>query len=413
MFYKFTIWIFLIIPANLSRAADTLRVGKDQIPSIQQALDMAKPHDCILVCSDLIYKGGIQIDKPVFLKGIQEPVIDSEFQYEGITITSDSVEIEGFIIRNTGVSYTNDIAGIKIIDASHSVIRNNKLLNTYFGIYLKKARQCRITQNEMITESTNEINSGNGIHLWDCKNMVIENNHIVGHRDGIYFEFVDHSELRGNISEKNLRYGLHFMFSNFDIYEKNTFRENGTGVAVMFSRNIIMKNNYFIKNWGSSSYGLLFKEIYDGELSGNVFLENSMGLYADGSNRIQIRGNQFIRNGWAINILGNCIDNHITQNNFIGNSFDLATNTKNNKNQFSGNYWDQYTGYDLDKDGIGDIPFRPVKVFSYVIGRVPESIILLRSLLIDMINFAEKVAPVITPADLMDESPSMKRLDHD
>ena len=69
------------------------------------------------------------------------------------------------------------------------------------------------------------------------------------------------------------------------------------------------------------------------------------------------------------------MDNTITQNNFIGNTFDVATNAKNIKNDFNGNYWDQYAGYDLDKDQVGDIPFRPMKVFSYVIGRVRNNFV--------------------------------------
>ena len=413
MTHKIVILIILIHFSPITQATDTLTVGEDYLKSIQEAIDLAKSHDYIKVLEGTYVEGNIQIDKPLRLIGIQYPIIDGNFQNEGITITSDSVEINGFIIQNIGISYTQDLAGIKIVEASHCVIRNNKLKDTFFGIYLKKSSYCSISQNEMITGSKDEVHSGNGIHLWDCKHIRIENNHITGHRDGIYFEFVDNSEIIGNISEKNLRYGLHFMFSNFDNYEGNTFRENGTGVAVMYSKNILMKKNYFLKNWGSSSYGLLFKEIYDGELSENIFFQNTMALYADGSNRIQIRKNEFLRNGWAINILGSCMDNTITQNNFIGNTFDVATNAKNIKNDFNGNYWDQYAGYDLDKDRVGDIPFRPMKVFSYVIGRVPESIILLRSLLIDMLNFAEKVAPVFTPADLKDETPAMKKFEYD
>jgi nitrous oxidase accessory protein len=413
MIKKLTISLLVIPYFCIPMKADTLRVGKDQIRTIQEAVRIANPHDYIFVSADQTYEGNIHVEQALHLIGLGSPVIDGNSRYDGITVTSDSVEVSGFIIQHIGMSYTRDNAGIKIEKVSHCTVRNNKLRDTYFGIYLKKASYCRIIDNEMITKSFDEVNSGNGIHLWDSKYVLVENNHIKGHRDGIYFEFVDHSEIKHNTSEGNLRYGLHFMFSNFDRYEMNVFRENGTGVAVMFSKNILMKNNEFLDNWGSSSYGLLFKEIYDGELSGNLFLGNTMGLYADGSNRIQIRGNDFIRNGWAINILGNCLDNLITGNNFIGNTFDIATNTRNDKNDFSGNYWDQYTGYDLDKDGVGDVPFRPIKLFSFVIGRVPESIILLRSMLIDMLNFAEKVAPAITPADLKDESPSIRKLEHD
>ena len=74
------------------------------------------------------------------------------------------------------------------------------------------------------------------------------------------------------------------------------------------------------------------------------------------------------------------------------------------------NYWSNYTGYDLDKDGAGDIPYRPVKLFSYIVNRTPETIILLRSLFIDIIDFSEKVSPIFTPDNLIDETPEMKRV---
>ena len=82
-----------------------------------------------------------------------------------------------------------------------------------------------------------------------------------------------------------------------------------------------------------------------------------------------------------------------------------------NDNKFDSNYWSSYSGYDLDKDGIGDVPYRPVKLFSYIVNRTPETIILLRSLFIDILNFSERVSPVFTPDDLVDASPKMKLID--
>jgi nitrous oxidase accessory protein len=114
-----------------------------------------------------------------------------------------------------------------------------------------------------------------------------------------------------------------------------------------------------------------------------------------------------------MNIFANSMDNEFAHNNFIGNSFDLITNSSQSTNKYHHNYWDQYTGYDLDKDGVGDVPHRPVKLFSYLIGKVPESIILMRSFFIDMLNIAEKVAPVFTPQSLVDEQPFMKQIIYD
>lgn len=389
--------------------ADTIEVHPEgAVRSIQEAVFIAEPHDTILVHAGKYFEHDIQIDKPLHLIGIDQPLIDGDHQSEIITIQADSVVFKGFKIQHVGFSFTKDWAGIKVDNKDHCTIEDNVLYDTFFGIYLKKSKHTIVRNNRLQSHAENEINSGNGIHLWYCEDILIEDNQVRGHRDGIYFEFVENSRITGNISEGNIRYGLHFMFSNHDDYIGNTFKNNGTGVAVMFSDHINMKDNYFLDNWGTTNYGLLFKEIYDGELSGNVFQNNTTGIFADGSNRIRIVNNEFRNNGWAMNIFSSCMDNEIAYNNFIANTFDLTTNGKKNHNDFHHNYWDQYTGYDLDRNGIGDIPHRPVRLFSYLIGKVPESIILLRSFFIDMLNVAEKVAPVLTPQSLVDIQPMMK-----
>lgn len=403
------LFILFFILTSHDILSDSIRIqpGKDaQI--IQKTINRANPHDTIFVEHGRYVEYDIEINKPLVLIGIDYPIIDGDHKSEIIRIASDSVVLKGFQVQNVGFSFIKDWAGIKIDNKDYCTVEDNILLDTYFGIYLKKTNHTIIRNNKLQSKAKNEVNSGNGIHLWYCDDILIENNQVRGHRDGIYFEFVEHSRIIGNISESNLRYGLHFMFSNHDNYIGNTFKNNGTGVAVMFSDHILMKDNKFLDNWGTSNYGLLLKEIYDGELSGNIFQNNTTAIFADGSNRIKIINNEFRDNGWAMNIFSSCMDNEIAYNNFIANTFDLTTNGTRNNNDFHDNYWDQYAGYDLDKDGIGDVPYRPVRLFSYLIGRVPESIILLHSFFIDMINIAEKVAPTLTPQSLMDERPKMK-----
>jgi nitrous oxidase accessory protein len=197
------------------------------------------------------------------------------------------------------------------------------------------------------------------------------------------------------------------MFSNDDIYKSNVFEYNGVGVAVMFSRRITMEENTFGHNWGHAAYGLLLKEIYDAEILNNKFIQNTIGIFVEGSNRVNYKLNEFRRNGWAIKFSGGCELNKVTANHFLHNSIDLVVSSKLNDNSFDHNYWSEYTGYDLDKDGVGDIPHYPVKLYSYILNQAPESIVLIRSLFVDIINFAEKVSPVFTPKDVLDNYPQM------
>jgi nitrous oxidase accessory protein len=198
------------------------------------------------------------------------------------------------------------------------------------------------------------------------------------------------------------------MFSNDNRYFENRFHSNGAGVAVMFSRNISMVSNQFDQNWGTASYGLLLKEIYDGEISNNLFLHNTIGIYAESATRLSIKNNDFKNNGWALKIMGSCMDNNFSGNNFFTNTFDLTTGGGRGSNTFEGNYWSDYTGYDLDRNGFGDIPHRPVTMYAYLVGKVDVSILLLRSLFIEILNFAEKVTPLFVPEDLVDAKPLMR-----
>ncbi len=379
------------------------------VSSVRKGIDLAGSGDTLNIGPGIYREYNLVIDKPLTLIGHKDAVIDGEDRGEILRIVSDSVTVDGLTIRNVGTSYTTDWAAIRVVKSQHYRIRNVTLENLFFGIYLERSDHGMVQDNNILGDATDEYNSGNGIQLWYSKHVVVEGNHVQGVRDGIYLEFADEVRISGNVSTKNLRYGLHFMFSNNDSYMGNTFEDNGAGVAVMFSKHIRMIGNTFRKNWGSASFGLLLKEINDAEISGNTFEENTVGINIDGSNRVVYSDNDFIKNGWAVKVLGACYTNTFSKNNFLYNSFDISYNSKMNDNVFDGNYWSEYTGYDLDKDGVGDVPYRPVKLFSYIVNRTPETIILLRSLFMDIIDFSEKVSPIFTPDNLVDANPKMKR----
>jgi len=380
-----------------------------EINSLKAAIAMAKAGDTILVKKGTYKEFDIVVDKPITIKGENYPIIDGEDKGEIIRVMSDNVTIDGLFIINVGTSYTSDYAAIRVVRSENFLIQNVVLEKLFFGIYIEKSNNGKVYHNKIIGDAQDEYNSGNGIQLWYSKNVVVERNIVQKVRDGIYLEFSDNIIINNNVSTNNLRYGLHFMFSNDDLYTNNVFEDNGAGVAVMFSKRIKMQNNTFRKNWGTASFGLLLKEINDAEISGNTFEENTVAIKVEGSNRVQYVDNNFISNGYAIKVLGACYTNTFEKNNFLYNSFDISYNSNINDNVFQHNYWSEYTGYDLDKDGIGDVPYRPVKLFSYIVNKTPETIILMRSLFIDMIDFSEKVSPVFTPDNLLDESPQMKR----
>tara|TARA_R110002167_G_scaffold278424_5_gene484270 strand:- start:90 stop:1220 length:1131 start_codon:yes stop_codon:yes gene_type:complete len=371
---------------------------------------IAADFDTLFIKKGTYKEFNIQIAKPLTLIGEAGAILDGEDKGEIITILADHVTIDSLKIINVGTSYTADYAAIRVVKSGHFLIRNVVLEKLFFGIYIEKSHHGKIYNNSIMGDAIDEYNSGNGIQLWYSKNIEVVGNKVQHVRDGIYLEFSDNVTIDNNTSSNNLRYGLHFMFSNDDIYTNNTFENNGAGVAVMFSRNIKMNHNTFKKNWGTASFGLLLKEINDAEINGNTFEENTVGINIEGSNRIDYKNNNFIKNGWAIKVRGACYTNHFINNNFLYNSFDISYNSNLNDNIFDENYWSEYTGYDLDKNGFGDVPYRPVRLFSYIVNRTPETIVLLRSLFMDIIDFSEKVSPVFTPDNLLDNNPLMRKI---
>jgi nitrous oxidase accessory protein len=411
---SFVLYCLLVFLLNASSVlAKTISISAQDKPNLSAVLGSMDPYDTLIIRKGVYYGNLIEIGTPVVILGEEGAIIDGQFGEEIFIISSNEVVLENLIIRNVGVSYIKDRAAIRLNNVSDVKIIKNQLLNTFFGIYLQKSNHCLIDGNTVTGAAEDESKAGNAIHIWQGKRIQVTNNTVKKHRDGIYFEFVNESYIAHNQSYDNMRYGLHFMFSNDDVYENNLFRNNGSGVAVMFSRNITMEKNHFLDNWGGASYGLLLKEISDGSIKSNLFRANTIGIYAEGANRLNISQNVFINNGNAMDMKGNAMDNKVLRNNFIGNTFEVLTNSKSNLNHFEANYWSQYSGYDLDKDGIGDVPHRPVNLFALITDKIPAAYMLLHSFLINMLDVAERLFPQFIPEQLTDKQPQIKPYPYD
>lgn len=376
--------------------------------TLTAALAEARPGDRIVVRAGTYREPKITVTVRVEITGEGGPVFEGG-AHTTLEVVADSVVVRGLVFSGVTPTAVEDRAAILLRGTRGCVIEANEVREAFFGIYGMKAADCRIVGNRLQGPGGRRPLTGNGIHLWQSTGMVVEGNSVRAHRDGLFFEFVRGAVVRGNVSEDNQRYGLHFMRSDSCRYEDNTFSHNGAGVAVMYSSRVQMRNNRFERNWGNAAYGLLLKEISDGEVEGNRFERNTVGLYLEGSNRNRIARNTFEQNGWAVKVLANASDNRFEQNVFAGNSFDVATNSRSASSRFEENFWDHYRGYDLDRDGFGDVPFRPVRLFSLIVEQSEPSLILLRSLFVDLLDAAERVLPILTPETLVDARPLMVR----
>jgi nitrous oxidase accessory protein len=400
----------LVVGLASSGPARTIVVARvGEVRTIAAALRLARPGDTVVVTAGVYREPRLDVTVPVMILGRGEAVLDGGGEHEVLRLRADGITVRGLTIRNVGASYTEDRAGIRLDRVRKCVIADNRLLGTFFGIYAARSADCTLTGNLIEGHGGRQTAAGNGIHLFSSRGFTVTGNRVRGHRDGIYLEFSGQATILDNDSRDNLRYGLHFMYSDSCEYRRNVFAGNGAGVAVMYSRRVAMIGNRFENNWGPAAYGLLLKEIKDSRIDGNVMLRNTVGLFAEGVDRSEIVGNQFLRNGWAVRLMADATDNVVRRNRFEGNTFDLATNSRvSSPSTFSENYWDGYEGYDLDHDGFGDVPFRPVRLFSVLVDQNEPLLILLHSTMLGLLEVAERVAPVLTPETLVDDRPLMK-----
>ncbi len=403
----FFVSVSLCLFISFSQGRTIILSPTSSTKTFHDAVNAAKDFDTILIRAGVYSCINETINKPLTIIGENLPALDGQLKDEVLVVMSDNVNINGIEIRNSKRGSMKDFSGLRVFKSRNVRIENCTLNNTYFGIYLSDSKSVLVKKCKSKGANYGKSDTGNGIHLWKCDSITIEDNHLEGHRDGIYLEFAKHCFMQNNLCEKNFRYGLHFMFSDNDTYENNTFTNNGTGVAVMYSKGVHMFNNKFENNWGDASYGLLLKDMTNGIIRGNTFENNTVGVTMEGGSNMRFEKNNFFKNGYAIKVMANCRLDTFVRNNFSGNTFDASTNGELQENLFENNYWDKYEGYDLNRDKVGDIPYRPVSLYSVLVEQMPYAVMLMRSFTIDLLNRAEKNIPSIVPETFVDDKPLM------
>jgi nitrous oxidase accessory protein len=387
----------------------TIVVSADgPVRSLGDAIRRAAPGSRIVVRPGTYREQPIVIDRPLTIVGEGRPIIEATAPATLIRVVADDVSLEGLVLTNVQSSHVEDRAGLKFERVHRCRVERVEIVGAPYGIYVSESSDCRIAGNIIRGAGAGQRAPGNAIHLWNARHMTLIGNTVSGHRDGFYFEFVQDTAIEQNVSEQNLRYGLHFMFSHGCAYRRNRFARNGAGVAVMYTHDVTVEANEFLDNRGPTAYGLLLKDISESRLHANRFRGNTVGLLIEGGGRLTMTANRFQGNGWGVKLMANSAGNRFNGNVFDGNSFDMTTNSRSTEAVVSGNWWDRYTGYDFDRNGRGDIPFRPVRLFSLLVASHPSSVVLMRSTFVDLLDAAERTLPVLTPNTLVDAAPLME-----
>ncbi len=355
--------------------AQTLHVGSAEgHMTIAAALAEARPGDTIHVAAGH-YRERLIVHVPVVLIGAGRPVIDGEGKGTVIELRAPSI-LAGFEIRGSGRLLDQENAGV-LVSADSCVIRDNLLEDVLFGIYLKGSRGTRVINNRIEGKDRPLGTRGDGIRLWNSNDALVEGNVVRRTRDVVVY-FSNGLMFRGNLVTDG-RYGLHYMYSGNNTFERNEFARNDVAAFIMYSSDIALRYNVFAQASGRSGYGIGLKDADRIEVVGNLIVQNQIGLYLDNSPSAadavnDIRENVIAFNDVGIDLLPSVRENEFGQNTFVSNIRDVSVSGGGTAiaNRWSGNCWDNAAAWDGDGDGDLDQPYRIDRLSDDLFARYPE-----------------------------------------
>ena len=354
-----------------------------------------------------LWTGNFTISKPLTIRG--EGEIKGTGEGTVLTLDAPNIQLIGITISHSGRDMRGPDSGIYLTPAATgSVIKNCTVKDSGFGIWLHETSGVHLLGNHIIGETTGPpSNRGNGIHLFDGTDLVIEDNLIEGGRDGIYVSVTENSLIKNNIT-RNLRFGVHYMYSDHNRIIGNESSGNVMGYAIMQSKHIVAVGNIARKN---KRDGLLFRDAQFCDIRENVLDRNGEGMFFFSSTDNIIMDNKIIKNKVGVKIWAGSLRNRVEGNLFIGNErqvFFVASEDMFWGEDGPGNYWSDYLGWDQDADGIGDRPYRVSNFSNNLIYKYPVAVLLLRSPSLELLAHLERKLPIFRVPTIIDSQPLMK-----
>ena len=376
---------------------------------LQDAIDNAPAYATLKLPAG-IYSGNIIINKPLTIMG-KEPnvIIKGENSARVITINSSYVKLNNLTITDSGNQMITLDSAIQIKKANYCEVSNCKLLNSLYGIDLMMANHTLISNN-YITSKKNDIEfRGDAIKIWYSNNNIIKNNTIDSVRDTT-LTYSNHNLIKNNTFTNN-RFALHLSMSHNNILEENSLKYNSVGIMLMMAKDTKIVKNSVFSSTGAASMGILLKNTENILLKNNSIKYNAVGIYIDtkhtqaGMQR-KILNNTIAYNKEALNFHAAIKNNTIVGNNIYANIDDVVKSARSDVtylNIIEKNYWDMYSGFDKNKDNIGDTSH---KIYQYAdqLWHYDHKIkFFYASPLFSLLNFLANLAPFVEPVLILED----------
>ncbi len=366
----------------------------------------AAPGDVILIERGH-YSAHLLIDKALTLRGVDRPTLNGGGQGDVIHVTAPDVVIDGLIVYNSGAELGDKNSGIYIAPGSHRAkVRACDLAYDLFGVYVEKADDVEVAGNNITGKRDfQSAQRGNGIQVYDTRGAHVLDNQISFTRDGIYVDVSHHAVFRGNRIH-HVRYGTHYMNSNDNLWENNWSYLNRGGLALMEVRNQTVRGNV---TWGNTDHGIMLRTIQDSIIENNVVVGNGKGFFFYDAEYNVLRGNLIAKNRIGMHLWGGSYRNQVDGNDFIQNEEQVRYVASGDQpwGARAGNYWSNYSGWDQDGDGAGDVPYVANDIVDRLIWRFPYVKIMLHSPAVFTLRLVAQQFPLLRAPSVVDNHPAM------
>lgn len=383
---------------------------------LQAAIDGAGDGTALCLAAGS-YQGPLKVTRSVEIWGPREAVIRSTGEGTTVEIAANGAALSGLTIDGSGGRFDTLDAAVHVV-ADDIRVEGIRVQNAVFGLLVEKSNRARLLHNVVQGLDQGPLGlRGDGIRLWETRDSEVRGNQVIGCRDMVIW-YSGNNELIGNTVVRS-RYGTHFMYSHDNEVEGNRYIDNVVGIFIMYSRNLTLRHNLVARSSGPGGMGLGIKESGNLTVSENAFIANTKGVYMDTAPLEPDDFNTFENNAFFHSDVAVLMHSSETRNAFRGNQFvsnhsQLQVEGGGNalEVEWNGNAFDDYAGYDLDRDGFGDIPYELRRLSSQLESSYPQLQFFRGGITLELLDAISSLFPMVEPqTTLIDPRPRMRTME--
>ncbi len=373
--------------------------------AVQPLLDAAPPGSALCLAAGA-YAGPLRIPAQITLFGSREARIVSRGVGSTVDLVGAGATLIGVRIDGSGGRFEQLDAAVRM-QADATRVLGVRIEHALFGILAHACRSVVIEGNEIVGDGARSLGMrGDGIRLWEVRDSRVEGNSMLHSRDLVVW-YSPHNQLIGNRVEYG-RYGTHLMYSHDSRIVGNRYVGNVVGIFAMYSRRLAIERNTLAASAGAAGVGIGLKEAGDVRVADNQLLDNTLGFSVDASPFEPGEHNHFLRNELrfhdrAVSFHGSPARNHFVANRFLANREQVAVDDRGDASaaEWRGNEWDDYAGYDLDGDAVGDMPYELRSLAAAWTARTPALAFFRGSPALAFVELIGRAVPLFHPTTIL------------